>query len=152
MAGGIIEAAEGDLISAEDSFLSRFEGNPPAAESQIHALEVAEALKLPDDYVEFLKKRNGGSGFVGESFVRLFPVETVLQENSEFRKARYAPGALFIGSDGGEELFAYDTRKLPMRIVLIHRTGAGWDGAVPLGGNLSEFFRKLFIGDLYSGL
>lgn len=64
-------------------------------------------LKLPDEYVEFLKLSNGGEGFIGKnSYVILWGVDELASLNQSYEVQQYAPGFLIFGSNGGAKPMA----------------------------------------------
>lgn len=60
-------------------------------------------VTLPDDYVEFMMKHNGGEGDIGESWLVLYPLEELQEINDEFQED-LPEGHIIIGSNGGGEL------------------------------------------------
>ncbi len=66
--------------------------------------KVIYGVKLPEEYVEFMKAHNGGEGDVGESWLVLFPIEELQDVNDDFHEF-LAEGNIIIGSNGGGELF-----------------------------------------------
>lgn len=54
-----------------------FRANQPASEHAIQKAEIQLGLQFPSDYRDFLKAANGGEGFVGESYLALWPVEEI---------------------------------------------------------------------------
>jgi hypothetical protein len=56
---------------------------------------------------------NGGEGFIGENYLRAWPVEDLIQSNKDYRVDEAAPGLFLFGSSGGGEAFAFDTRSAP---------------------------------------
>ena len=68
-------------------------------------------MKLPDEYIEYLK--NGGdtefeTDFEFGGYVILEPLEHVDKFNRDIEINKYAPDYLAFGSDGGSEVFAFD--------------------------------------------
>lgn len=89
----------------------------PAASDDVFDQSLAElGFSLPPDYVEFLRRANGGEGFVGDSYFILWKIEELKTFNLEYEVNEYAPGLLLFGSDGGGEGYGFDTRgdKLPI--------------------------------------
>lgn len=65
-------------------------------------------LELPSEYIEFMKKHNGGEGDTGESWLVIYPVEELEEINDNYRE--YLPkGNIIIGSNGGEELIGLNS-------------------------------------------
>lgn len=60
-------------------------------------------LELPLEYIEFMKKHNGGEGDIGEHWLVIYPIEELEEINEDFKE--YLPdGNIIIGSNGGGEL------------------------------------------------
>jgi hypothetical protein len=86
-----------------------FTPNPPAPEQVIAALVEAMAAKpLPHDYLMFLRRANGGEGFLGENYVALWRAEELIEFNQDYQTAELAPMLFLIGSNGGGEAYAFD--------------------------------------------
>lgn len=65
-------------------------------------------LELPSEYIEFMKKHNGGEGDTGGSWLVIYPVEELEEINDNYRE--YLPeGNIIIGSNGGEELIGLNS-------------------------------------------
>jgi hypothetical protein len=69
-------------------------------------------LSLPQDYLEFLTRCNGGSGFlaVQPCYLRLWTAKDVVGNNRDYRMPEFVPGFFGFGDDGGDEFFAFDAR------------------------------------------
>ena len=98
---------------------------------------------LPDDYARWLRKANGGEGFVGENYLILWRAEEIEQFNREYEAAEYAPGLLLIGSSGGGEGYAFDTRNDPWSIVSVPFIGMEVKYAVRIGDTFTDFIKHL---------
>lgn len=70
----------------------------------------SSSIHLPDDYSQFLGMMNGGEGFIGDAYVRLYKLEELLEMNAAYEFPKYRPGYLLIGSNGGSEAFAFNLR------------------------------------------
>ncbi|WP_405352416.1 SMI1/KNR4 family protein [Ruminococcus sp.] len=80
---------------------SEFEFNDPY---QGTIPEIMCGLKLPTEYIEFMKRHNGGEGDTGESWLVIFPIEELESVNNDYKE--YLPdGNIIIGSNGSGELF-----------------------------------------------
>ena len=62
---------------------------------------------MPDGYTAFLRRANGGEGFIGERYVRLWRVEELIGMNRGYNVAQFLPEMFFIGTDGGGEAYAF---------------------------------------------
>src|SRR5438045_159769 len=92
---------------------------PPATEPEISGALKACSSALPQDYVEIMRQTNGGEGFVGESYFRLYPIQKLAQLNQAYGVNEFAPGLIIFGSNSGGEAFAFDTRTTAMLVVQI---------------------------------
>ena len=54
----------------------------------------------------FLRRGNGGEGFIGERYVRLWRAEELIGMNRGYNVAQLFPDMFFIGTDGGGEAYA----------------------------------------------
>lgn len=63
---------------------------------------------LPEQYIEFMRKHNGGEGDIGETWFILFPLEELQEINDDYEIEEFLPGHIIIGSNGGGELYGID--------------------------------------------
>ena len=63
---------------------------------------------LPEQYVEFMKKHNGGEGDIGETWFILYPLEDLQELNNDYEIEHFLPGHIIIGSNGGGEFYGID--------------------------------------------
>jgi hypothetical protein len=66
------------------------------------------AKSLPEGYMAFLERTNGGEGFIGNRYVQLWRAEDLIEVNREYKTAEFFPNLFLIGSDGGGEAYAFD--------------------------------------------
>ena len=59
-------------------------------------------MVLPNDYIELMKKHNGGEGDIGETWLILYPLEELQEINDDYEIEEILPGHIIIGSNGGE--------------------------------------------------
>jgi len=98
------------IISDEPRHWDRNEPAQPDAIAQcISDLGIAS---LPLSYVEFLSLSNGGEGTLGvdPGWFQLWPCEELSEVQQLYHMTEELPGFLAIGSNGGGELLAFDTR------------------------------------------
>lgn len=67
-------------------------------------------MVLPKDYIEFMKKHNGGEGDIGETWLILYPLEELQEINDDYEIEEFLPGHIIIGSNGGGELYGIDNK------------------------------------------
>jgi hypothetical protein len=129
----------------KERLLANFNGNPPADASAVRQFEAEFHLRLAEDYVQFLEWVNGGEGFIGKNvYIILWRVEELLEMNTAYHVAEYAPGLFLFGSDGGGEAFAFDTRSDANQIVSVPFVGMELSLARALAPNFGQFLEKLY--------
>ena len=85
-----------------------FQRNAPASTEPLASLTTAMLKSLPESYFAFLKRANGGVGFIGDRYVQLWRAEELTEMNRAYKTADFFPNFFFIGSDGGGEAYAFD--------------------------------------------
>ena len=64
---------------------------------------------LPKQYLEFMKKHNGGQGDIGETWLELFTLEDLQEINDDYCIEDFLPDHIIIGSNGNGELYGIDS-------------------------------------------
>jgi SMI1/KNR4 family protein SUKH-1 len=124
-------------------FVDRLNRRPAAEDAAIAESEKQLAVKLPAEYVEFLKLTNGGEGFIGRNYAILWRVEELASMNESYEVRKYAPGLLIFGSSGGGEAYGFDARTPQWPIVQVPFVGMDWDYADPMGESFNAFLGRL---------
>jgi hypothetical protein len=88
--------------------IQRFQPNAPASSEALAALRAALPKPLPEGYVAFLQRTNGGEGFLGERYLRLWRAEELIEVNRGYNVAEFFPNLFLIGTDGGGEAYGFD--------------------------------------------
>ena len=114
-----------------------------ATPEKIDAASASLQFTLPSDYVDILLYTNGAEGFVGGSYLRLYPAERLAELNQSYAVNEFAPGLLIFGSSGGGEAFAFDTRSLPVSIVQIPFIPMNYEYAIHRGTSFNDFLSSL---------
>jgi hypothetical protein len=115
-----------------------------SADDAIADSEKRLGVKLPAQYVEFLKLTNGYEGLVGKAcYVMLWRVEELDSMNEAYEVQKYAPGLLIFGSDGGGEAYGFDTREPQWPIVQVPFIPMDWNEAQPTGSSFNAFLEQL---------
>lgn len=131
--------------------LAHFNMAEPASEEAIQEFKQLSGLELPADYITFLKKSNGGEGLVGKNaYLILWPVEQLINLNKAYQVEEYIPGLLFIGSDGGGEAIALDTRVPTYPVVSVPFVGMDSNLIRLISSNFNGFFEALASSSLKS--
>ena len=116
--------------------------NSPATDGQILELENQLQIILPDDYKEFLKQTNGFEGLVNE-FVVDFESTDKIYQSTQDTCAQFFPWAVYIGTDGGGEMFVIDKRQNPYQFGLLPNIADEKD-FLPLGDTFEKFIQRLY--------
>lgn len=96
-------------------------------------------VKLPNDYIDFMRKHNGGEGDLGNVTVVLERLDELEEINVNFEEDERFMNAVFIGSNDGGEWFGIDKEGNYFTVPSI---GAEED-KVLLGKNIEDFFKNL---------
>ena len=131
------------MVNKEDNLLANFNGNLGVSPSSLNEFHLSTGLNLPDDYVEFLRRRNGGEGFIGDSYLILWKLEELVEFNRDYEVTEYCPGLLLIGSSGGGEAYAFDTREANWPMVQVPFVGMDPSVIERVGNSFSDFLRAL---------
>ena len=95
------------------------ERRPPAALPAVARLRASAGVPLPDEYLFLLLFADGGEGDLGAEpgWFRYWPADDVLASAAAYG----VPVGLFgFGTNGGNELLAFDTRGgLPYPVVMV---------------------------------
>jgi hypothetical protein len=118
-----------------------FETQHGATESALEALVAAVGVDLPGDYLAFLAWSNGGEGSVGDNYLQVWSAERITRDPYPYGK--WVPGLLFVASDGGEALFALDTSRAPMPVVVTNSDDLEPEGVVELAPSFLAFIELL---------
>ncbi len=127
--------------------LEPFKGNAPASDPDVQACEASSGTKLPHEYVLFLKKTNGGCGFVGVNYVEMYPVEKLTEYNRGYGVDKYAPELFLFGSNGGGEGFAFDRRQPGWPVVMVPFIPLDVHEAITVAPTFAVFFDTLSSRD-----
>jgi hypothetical protein len=116
----------------------------PASKEAIAKTERSLGVQLPLDYVGFLTFSNGAEGFVGNSYLQLYPIDELATINQEYAVSEFAPGLLIFGSDGGGTAYAYNMNSSPWTIIETPLIGLGLEEVSLCGKTLAEFLNYLY--------
>lgn len=99
------------MLDPKKYLFKAFEFNSPISKEEIEKVEEELKVKFPPDYIEFMITTNGGEGNIGESYLRLWKIEELVESNEDYSVSEFAPGLIIIGSDGGGTAFGYNFRE-----------------------------------------
>ena len=117
----------------------------PATETEIAEFEQTLRIKLPSDYVRFLRITDGAEGWVGpaqNSYLMMDSIASVLEARA---RLAYAPKwFVLFGSSGGGEAYGFDTRCDPMPVI---ETDWFWELMNTRGTSFMDFLEYLASRD-----
>lgn len=98
-------------------------------------------VPLPEGYLQQLGVSNGGEGDLGAEpgWIAFWAAEDVISFNNSYDIASLLPGFFGFGSDGGGELFAFDTRNgQPYPIVAVPFIPMDTSLAIPVSSSFAH--------------
>lgn len=132
-----------DISEVFESLLGGFSGAEPASEQALQNAEAALAKHLPDDYKDFLRISDGGEGFLDGNYLILWSIGEVVEYEMQYETAKYAPGLVLFGSNGGGDAFAFAMGQSKPTVVAIPFVGMDTKYAKALAPSFVEFLRFL---------
>lgn len=74
-----------------------------------YEIKEINGMILPDDYLDFMYKHNGGEGPVGKNSYMFFEkLEELIEYNEDYEISKFLPNCFCFGGDGGNTLFCYN--------------------------------------------
>ena len=99
-------------------------------------------LKLPLDYIEFMKKHNGGEGAIGKNnYGMLYKLEELEAVNKDYDVQNSWPGYVVIGSNMGGCFWAYNPSK--KIYCQIDNTNIDEDTYYTISNSFESFLREM---------
>lgn len=112
--------------------------NLPVSEAFFQELKI----KLPENYISFLKFSNGIEGIASNgSYLQFWKAENLNEFNNRMEVKDCIPGMFFIGGDGGEEKIGIDIRQDSLTFgnyFMVPNDSLDWKSAILLGTEISE--------------
>ena len=127
----------------ENEYWSDWVLNLPAQDSDIKSVENFLGRELPSEYVDFLRRNDGGEGFIFENYLILWRVSELLEFNRNYEVEKYASGLFLFGSDGGGEGYGFDMRGQELVVVTVPFVGMSLRYARVVAASFEEFIQKL---------
>lgn len=122
---------------------SNMELNPGTSEELVKQIQQELGFSFPQDYVDFITCSNGAEGWIGSSYLALWPIEEIASTTRNTGFAKFDPGVFLIGSDGAGEAYAFDTRSEELSIVEVPYVGNGKQ-EVLCGHTFTEFLEFIY--------
>jgi len=122
---------------------------PGSTEDKISHCEHQLEVSLPEDYRSFLQviDEEDVTSICNASFSP-WRAHELFVHNVSYGVKEFCPGALVIGSNGGGEAFAFDTRGGEWNVVRIPFIPMSWDEAIPIAENFTEFLKWIERAEL----
>ena len=93
---------------------------------EIKRIEETFKIKLPEDYIEYMKNNNGYTGMINEEYYDIWKLKDIVSMNNDYHVQEIFPNLIFFGSNGGDEALAFD-KSNGMCIVIIPFIGTEAD-------------------------
>lgn len=119
----------------------------PATETEIRAVELQIASRLPDPVRLVLTTACRPEGFVGGSYIAFFTLDDLAQCWGNAQDS--ARGFIPFASNGAGEWYGLDSRLKDPLFVLMPSIGPEWGAAMLLGATWDEFWKTLRSGNLF---
>ena len=120
----------------------------PAKQEALNDLELKLKVKLPDDYKEFLRISNGYEGTLGATYVRLSNMNEIIEFTELYCDEDYS-WAIYIGTDGGNEIYVLDKRTSEPSFGILPYVGNNAD-FIFLGQTFEEFIKHIYYNDFWN--
>ncbi len=121
--------------------------NSPADIKNITKVENDLKINFPQDYKDFLQIANGYDGTLGQSYVQLVRVEEI-PKFTEMYGGEIFPWIIYLGADGGNEMFVLDKRGSELQFGVMPFIGEDND-FISLGKTFEEFAGHLYNNDYW---
>jgi hypothetical protein len=115
----------------------------PLTADQINNFLSSINFKLPEGYIEFLKIANGAEIYFGVNYLRLFPLNDIIQWNKDYEVDIYAPDYFLVGSDGGGNAFFIERKSGKIFQIPFEAMSEAQEYGIHVGDNFDDFLLKL---------
>jgi hypothetical protein len=117
------------------------------ASVQIADIESYSKLKLPEDYVFYLKNYHGIDQFIGVEFINLWSLEEIIESNENYNIVEQLPYTIGIGSNGSGEFIGiiWDQNE-NVKIILSPFIDLNSKYHIEIGSSFTDFLVRLDNG------
>lgn len=123
-----------------------FELEQAPSPDALDRLHIAVAEIRDEDYRSFIRAHNGGEGFVGEGYLVIDGIDSILA--TLHRASEYGTAFLPFGSDGSDGLFAFDTSASNWPVLVLPLTSASPEDVRQVALGFRDFIEKLSRGEI----
>ncbi len=117
----------------------KFQCNKGASQTEIAHINPAIQGFLPQDYLDFIRRCNGGEGFVSDEYLMLWRIEELYEFNREYEVRKYLADVVLFGSNGGGEAFGFRKSRTNIDIIRVPFVGMSTELCVKVAGSFAEF-------------
>ena len=111
--------------------------NSPSSLESLNKLEDLTGLKLPPQYCEFMLKSDGGNGWIDERYYVIYSLREIYDLIKLYKEINYYTEVIVFGGDGASEMFCFDKKTTPNKILLLNTSGTLED-AINVGYDLDD--------------
>ncbi len=108
-------------------------------------------VRFPEHYANWLQSNDGLEREKGGSYLSLYPLEDLVERNRGYALAKFMPGLILIGTDGGGDGIGLDVRGESSPVVLVNLNSLGWDEAIYPGESCEAFLVERLSGHSFRG-
>ena len=134
------------MFNEKEHLLKEFEFASFTSKEEIEKVEQKLDVKFPSDYKDFMLLTNGGEWPIGNSYLRLWNIEELVNSNEDYAVTEFAPGLVIIGSDGGGVAYGYDFRQDQSLLVEVDFIGMDIDNPNYWTNSFLDFLENLYNG------
>ena len=119
----------------------KWSSRPPPSEDAIEQLKQTAPDALPKEYLALLRYTNGGEGPLSlpPLYFLLYDTDLAREINHCADQQELYTGHFVIGSNGGAETIAFDTRAGKPWPIVMYDAVAGTETEVTIANNMEEF-------------
>lgn len=115
-----------------------------ASDERLQAMMTEIGYRLPDDYLDFMRKSNGYTGGVGANgFISVWPVEEIVPTNKANRYLEWIPGLVLFASNESGDFYAFDMRVGQPTVVFVPAIPLELQSAVDLAPTFMGALERL---------
>ncbi len=131
------------MLGKLDLIITNINKNPGADDDAIRVLTENAWVKIPDEYLQMLRCFDGAEGFVGASYLALWPAREIIDANNGYRIREFLPGVLLFGSSMGGTGYGFCARGDEIVIVEVPFDSMTMRDVVVRAKGIEEFLLSL---------
>lgn len=119
-----------------------FQEKSNQTKEHIKNIENVFSLKLPKDYKQFIKMSNGGEGWINETYLDVWNIETIIPYHSDYEFHKYLnKNIIAFGTDGSDNVwaFSYEKNKESPKVIKFSFGDMDMDEIEKISDSFSDF-------------